>query len=210
MKKIRLAVLVSGRGTNLQSIIDNIENGKLDAQIACVASDVETAFALERARKHNVQAMFLNPEGKKKEDYFAEIARELKNRNVELLVLAGFMRVLPPSFIREFENRIINIHPALLPSFRGLRAQKQALDWGVKVSGCTVHFVTADVDAGPIIVQKAVEVREDDTEESLSARILEQEHKILPKAIQLIAENRVRVEGRKVFVNYKGFEDKWK
>ncbi|MFH1056970.1 MAG: phosphoribosylglycinamide formyltransferase [Candidatus Micrarchaeota archaeon] len=210
MKKIRLAVLVSGRGTNFQSIIDNIESGRLDAQLACVISDAESALALERARKHKVEALFLNPEGKKREDYFAEIVRELKKRNVELIVMAGFMRIVPPSFFKEFESKIINIHPALLPSFPGLRAQKQALDAGVKVSGCTVHFATPDVDAGPIILQKTVEVREGDTEDSLSARILEHEHKILPKAIQLISEGRTKIDGNKVIVNFKGFEDKWK
>jgi phosphoribosylglycinamide formyltransferase-1 len=210
MKKISLAVMVSGRGSNLQSIIDNIEAGKLDAQIACVISDSESATALERARKHNVEALFLNPEGKKREDYFSEITKELRKRSVDLIVMAGFMRIVPASFFKEFENKIINIHPALLPNFRGLRAQKQALDAGVKIAGCTVHFATPDVDAGPIIIQKTVEVREGDTEDGLSARILEQEHKIFPKAIQLIAENRVKIEGNKAIVNWKGFEDKWK
>src|SRR3989344_89833 len=198
MKKILLAVMVSGRGSNLQSIIDNIESGRLDAQIACVISDAESAAALERARKHGIEALFLDPEGKKREDYFAEITRELRKRNVELIVMAGFMRIVPASFFKEFENKIINIHPALLPSFRGLRAQKQALEAGAKIAGCTVHFATPEVDAGPIIQQKAVEVREGDSEESLSARILEQEHKILPKAIQLIAENRVKIDGKKI------------
>lgn len=210
MPRIKIAVFASGRGTDLQSIIDSVQAGKLDAQIVLVGSDVESAMALERARKHGLPAVFFNPEGKSKEAYYSEIAREIKSRSVELIVLAGFMRVVPPAFISEFENRVINIHPSLLPSFLGLRPQKQALDRGVKTSGCTVHFVTPSVDAGQIILQKAVEVKEGDNEETLSARILEEEHKLLPKAIQLLAEKRLKIEERTVKVNYKGFEDKWK
>ncbi|MEM4255226.1 MAG: phosphoribosylglycinamide formyltransferase [Candidatus Norongarragalinales archaeon] len=207
---VKIAVLASGRGSNLQAVIDSIEGGKLDAEIACVVSDSENAKALERAKAHAIEALFLNPKGKEKDEYFEGISRELEKRGVALVVLAGFMRVLPPSFTRKFENKIINIHPSLLPSFPGLHAQKQALDAGVKVSGCTVHFVTPEVDAGPIIVQKAVEVREGDSEETLSARILEQEHKLLPKAIQLIAEGRVKISDNKTSVDWKGFQDKWK
>ncbi len=208
--RLKVAVLASGRGTDLQSVIDGIEAGKLDAQIVLAGSDVENAMALERARKHGLPAVFFNPQGKTKEDYYGGIARELKNRGAELVVLAGFMRVIPPAFVKEFEDRVMNIHPALLPSFPGLRAQKQALDYGAKVSGCTVHFVTPAVDAGPVILQKAVEVREGDSEETLSGRILEQEHRLLPKAIQLYAEGRLKIEGRVVKINWKGFEDKWK
>lgn len=208
MKK--LAVLASGRGSNLQSLLDNSESGKLDAKIVLVLSDVESAQALERARKHHAEALFLDPEGKSKEDYYSAIAKEIKGRNIDLIVLAGFMRIIPPSFVRQFENRIINIHPSLLPAFQGLRPHKQALEAGAKVSGCTAHFVTPELDGGPIIVQKAVEVKENDTEETLSARILEQEHKILPKAVQLFCEGRLKINGRKVLINYKGFEDNWK
>ncbi|HLC37984.1 MAG TPA: phosphoribosylglycinamide formyltransferase [Candidatus Norongarragalinales archaeon] len=210
MKKIRLAVLVSGRGSNLQSIIDNIEAGKLDAQIACVISDVENAQALERAKKHKLEALFIDPQGKVKEDYYSEIAKELEKRGVELVILAGFMRIVPPSFLKKFENVVINIHPSLLPSFPGLHAQKQALDAGTKETGCTVHFATPDVDGGPIIVQQPVEVWEDDDEETLSKRILAEEHKLLPKAIQLMAENRILIQGKHVLINWKDFEDKWK
>ena len=208
--KIKIAVLALGRGSNLQSIIDNIEAGKLDAEIACVISDVENAPALERARKHKIESLFIDPQGKNKEDYYAEIARELKKRNVQLVVLAGFMRVIPDSFLKEFENLVINIHPSLLPSFPGLNAQRQAIDAGAKESGCTVHFVTPEVDGGPIILQQPVEVWEDDNEETLSKRILEEEHKILPKAIQLTAENRILIQGKHVLINWKDFEDKWK
>ena len=210
MKKIALGILVSGRGSNLQSIIDNIESGQLDAQIACVISDVENAMALERAKKHKLEALFIDPKDKEKEDYYAEIAKELKKREVGLVVLAGFMRVVPESFISQFENKIINIHPSLLPEFSGLKAQQQALDAGAKETGSTVHFVTPAVDGGPIILQQPVEIWEDDNEETLSARILEQEHRLLPKAIQLTAENRILIQGKRVLINWKDFEDKWK
>ncbi len=209
MKLIALGILASGRGSNLQAIIDNVESGKLDARIACVISDVESAKALERAKLHKIEALFLNPEGKSKDDYFSEISGELKKRNVGLVVLAGFMRVLPPSFIREFENKIINIHPSLLPDFPGLHAQRQALEAKAKESGCTVHFVTPAIDAGPTILQAKVPVLAGDDEEKLRERILEQEHKLLPKAIQLIAENRISIQGNNVLVNLDGFEDKW-
>lgn len=208
---MKIGVLVSGRGSNLQSLIDNAAGGKLKAQIAVVISDVESAAALERARKHGIESLFLNPEGKKKGEYFEEIAAELKKRGAELVVLAGFMRVVKPELLREFPDRVINIHPALLPAFPGLRAQKQALDHGAKTSGCTVHFVTPEVDCGPIILQKTVPVEEGDDEDSLSARILKEEHKLLPKAVELIAEGRVRIaDGGKVSIDWNGFKDEWK
>ncbi len=209
MNKLRIAVLASGRGSNLQSIIDCIEKGALNAQIECVVSDVESANALERARKHSIEALFLDPHDKTKEEYYSQIASALEKRRVQLVVLAGFMRIAPPAFIKKFENKLINIHPSLLPSFPGLHPQKQALEAGVKESGCTVHFVSEQVDGGPAILQARVPVLEGDSEETLSARILEQEHKILPKAIELIVEGRVKIESGKAVVDYAGFQDKW-
>ena len=210
MNKLRIAVLASGRGSNLQSIIDSIEKGALNAQIACVASDVKNANALERAREHSIEALFLDPHGKTKEEYYSQIADALEKRRVELVVMAGFMRIAPASFTSKFAGRIINIHPSLLPSFPGLHPQKQALEAGVKESGCTVHFVTEQVDDGPAILQARVPVLEGDSEETLTERILGQEHKILPKAIELIAEKRINIKGSEVLVNLEGFEDKWK
>src|SRR3989338_5975006 len=209
MNKLRIAVLASGRGSNLQSIIDSIEKGALNAQIACVASDVKNANALERARKQSIEALFLDPRGKAKEEYCSQIADALEKRRVQLVVLAGFMRIAPASFTSKFAGRIINIHPSLLPSFPGLHPQKQALDAGVKESGCTVHFVSEQVDGGPAILQARVPVLEGDSEEALTERILGQEHKILPKAIELIAEGRVKIENGKVIIDWNGFQDKW-
>ena len=210
MNKLRIAVLASGRGSNLQSIIDSIEKGALNAQIACVVSDVESANALERARKCSIEALFLDPHGKTKEEYYSQIADALEKRRVQLVVLAGFMRIAPASFTSKFAGRIINIHPSLLPSFPGLHPQKQALEAGVKEAGCTVHFVSEQVDGGPAILQARVPVLEGDSEETLTERILGQEHKILPKAIELIAEGRVKIEGGKAIVDYAGFQDKWR
>jgi len=198
---IKIAVLVSGRGSNLQAIIDAIESKELDARIVAVISDKEDAFALERARNHKIDAIFIDSKKfKTKEDFDRKIMEYLRKYNVDLILLAGYMRVITPEFVRSYKNKIMNIHPALLPSFPGLHAQKQALDYGVKVSGCTVHFVDEEVDHGPIIIQLAVPVLENDTEESLSKRILEQEHKIYATAVKLFAENKLRVEGRKVRV----------
>lgn len=198
MNKLRVGVLVSGSGTNLQSIIDTMESRKINAEIAVVISDKQDAYALERARRHSIPAVYLEPKGKKKEDYDKEIINTVMKYGVDLIVLAGYMRVLTPAFVRRYYGRIINIHPALLPSFPGVNAQKQAFEHGVNVSGCTVHFVDEGVDTGPIIIQKAVYVKEGDTVETLKKRILKEEHKILPAAIQLFAEGRICVEGRKV------------
>ncbi len=201
-KVIKLGVLVSGRGSNLQAIIDSIEAGKLPAKIEIVISDKEDAYALTRAKNHGIPALFIDPKSfGSKEEFERAVGDELDKRGVELICLAGFMRVLSPYFVSRFRNRIINIHPALLPSFPGLHGQRQALLYGVKIAGCTVHFVTEEVDAGPIIIQAAVPVYDDDTEETLSARILEYEHKIYPMAIKLIAEGRVRIEGRRVLID---------
>lgn len=194
-----IAVLVSGRGSNLQAIIDSIESGYLQARISIVISDVEGAYALERARKHGIEAVFINPKNfASKELYEEEVLRTLREHGSELVLLAGYMRILGKTLLSAFRNRILNIHPALLPAFPGLHAQRQAFDYGVKAAGCTVHFVDETLDCGPIILQRCVEVREDDTADTLADRILEQEHKIYPEAVRLFVENRLRIEGRKV------------
>ncbi len=202
MSKLRIAVLVSGRGSNLQAIIDNIEKGLLPAEIAVVISDQPEAYSLERARKHNIPAVPLSAKGYKgkREEYDALLVKELRKHQVELVCLAGFMRIITPSLIKAFPNKILNIHPALLPAFPGLHVQKAALKHGVKFSGCTVHFVDEGMDTGPIIIQAVVPVLDNDTEDSLSERILKQEHKIYSRAIQLYAEGRIRIEGRRVIV----------
>jgi phosphoribosylglycinamide formyltransferase-1 len=200
--KIRIGVLASGRGSNLQAIMDACESGSLKALVAVVVSDRRDAQALERARRHRLTAVFLNPkDSPTREDYDERVVEILKQQAVDLVILAGYMRIVTTRLISAYPNRIMNIHPSLLPSFPGLRAQKQALDWGVKVSGCTVHFVNETVDQGPIILQTAVPVYPEDTEESLSARILEQEHRILPQAIQYFAEGRLKVLGRRVVIS---------
>ena len=198
-RKIRLGVLASGRGTNLQSIIDAVEGEKIDAIVSVVISDKQQAQALERARKHHITAIFLDPKPySTREDYDEKIAEVLKQHAVDLVILSGYMRIVTSRLIEAYRNRMINIHPSLLPSFPGLRTQREALKWGVKISGCTVHFVNETLDQGPIIIQAAVPVQNGDTEDSLSSRILEQEHRILPQAIQYIAEGRLEVVGRQV------------
>ena len=201
-KVVKLGVLVSGNGTNLQAIIDRIEAGELSASVACVISNKAEAFAMERARKHGIPSIHLPFKGfAGREAYDAELVRILSEHEVELVILAGFMRILTPVIIDAFHNRIMNIHPALLPSFPGLDAQKQALDYGVKVSGCTVHFVDAGCDTGSIIIQATVPVDDGDTEESLSQRIHKEEHRIYPEAIKLYSEGRLKVVGRRVTVS---------
>lgn len=201
MARLRIGVLASGRGSNLQAIIDAIERRDLDVELAVVISDVADARALEIARGAGVDAVYIDPEKKKARMTQAaeqKIIDELKSRDVGLIALAGFMRILSPNFVSTFRSRILNIHPSLLPSFPGLKVQQKALEYGVKFSGCTVHFVDEGVDTGPIIIQAAVPVLDDDTEESLSARILKEEHRIYPEAIRLFAEGRLVVEGRRV------------
>ena len=201
MSKLRLGVLASGRGSNLQAIIDAIEQGWLNAVLAVVISNKADAQALERARKHGAPAIFLDPKATPGRDaYDAAILEQLRKHEVELVALAGYMKIVTPVLIKAYPHRIMNIHPSLLPAFPGLAAQRQALDWGVKVAGCTVHFVAEEVDGWPIIRQAAVPVQEDETEESLAARILPEEHRIYPEAIQLFAEGRLTVEGRRVRV----------
>lgn len=199
--RVKLGVLVSGNGTNLQAIIDSIEAGNLNVEVACVISNKIDAHALDRARKHGIPAICLPYKGfENREAYDAELVSVLKNHGAELVVLAGFMRILTPVIIDAFPNRIMNIHPALLPAFPGLDAQKQALEYGVKVSGCTVHFVDSGCDTGPIIIQAVVPVEEGDTVETLSYRIHKEEHRIYPEAIRLYSEGLLRTDGRRVSV----------
>ena len=197
----KIGVVVSGRGSNLQSIIDHIAEGRLEVEVAVVVSDHKDAFALERAAKAGIPTAVVERKGcKDKEEFEDKIDEALRNAGAELVVLAGFMRILTGHFISRWEHKIVNIHPALLPSFKGLDAQGQAVDYGVKIAGCTVHVVDEGTDTGPIILQKAVPVLDDDTEETLAARILKEEHKALPEAIQLWAEGRLSIKGRKVYI----------
>jgi len=198
---IDIAVLASGRGTNLQAIIDAIKVGKIDGKIKIVISDNPEAYALKRAQDNQIDTMvFSYKQYNNKKEYEQEILNCLINNNIGLIVLAGYMRLLGSRLIKEYRYRIINIHPALLPSFPGLHAQRQAIEYGVKVSGCTVHFVDEGMDTGPIILQKAVEVKQNDTEEVLSDRILKYEHKLLPRAIQLFARNKIHIQNNKVCI----------
>ena len=195
--QLRLGVLASGRGSNFQSIIDAIDNKTLKAEIALLITDNPSALAIERAKKHGVAYLVIKPrEFGSRDEFYIKAADELKSRRVDLVILAGFMRIVGKPLIDSFPHRIMNIHPALLPAFPGLHGQKQALEYGVKVSGCTVHFVDEGMDTGPIITQAAVPVYDDDTEEILSERILKLEHKIYPEAIRLFSEGRLKVEGR--------------
>jgi phosphoribosylglycinamide formyltransferase 1 len=197
-----IAVLISGSGTNLQAIIDAIEQQELAATIRVVISNRADAYGLLRAQKHGLTTVVINhKEFSSREAFEAELVRTLQIHGVELVVLAGFMRVLTPYFIRAFSQRVINIHPALLPAFPGTHGQRQALQYGVKIAGATVHFVDEQTDHGPIIAQAAVPVYPDDTEESLSARILTQEHLILPRAIQLFADGQLEIRERIVVVH---------
>jgi phosphoribosylglycinamide formyltransferase-1 len=201
-RQVSIGVLISGGGTNLQSIIDAIEAKKLDAKIAFVLSNKSDAYGLVRANNHGIPAEVLDHKSfPSREAYDQAVVDLLNTRGVELVVLAGFMRLLSPVFIKAYSNRIMNIHPALLPAFPGLHVQKKALEHGVRFAGCTVHFVNQECDEGPIIIQAVVPVFSDDTEETLAARILKQEHRIYPRAIQLYAEGRLHVVGRRVWVD---------
>lgn len=199
---MKIAILVSGDGSNLQAIIDGIESGNVNAELVCVVSNKANAYALKRADKHNIPTIVLeNSRFANRVDYDTNLAEILKNLGVQLVVLAGFMRLLSPAMIDAFPNAIMNIHPALLPSFPGLDPQQQALDYGVKVSGCTVHFVDCGTDTGPIIIQAAVPILNDDTAASLAIRIKEAEYKIYPKAINLFANKKLSINGRKVSID---------
>ncbi len=196
---IRISVLASGRGSNFQSIIDAISNKRLSAEIAILVTDNPSAFAIERAKRYGIECLVLDPkEFESRDEYYTRISQELTKRNTGLVVLAGFMRIVGKPLIDAFPHKIMNIHPALLPAFPGLHGQKQALEYGVKISGCTVHFVDEGMDTGPVIIQAAVPVYQDDTEETLSERILYLEHQIYPEAIRLFSEGRLEVEGRTV------------
>jgi phosphoribosylglycinamide formyltransferase-1 len=194
----RLGILLSGRGSNFEAIADNIERGKLNAEIAVVISNRAEARGIEIAREQGMPAVVLPSKGIPREEYDRRLVAELQNRGVELVCLAGFMRLLSPEFCRAFAMRALNIHPSLLPAFPGLDAQKQALDHGAKISGCTVHFVDEGLDAGPIIMQASVPVLDEDTEQTLGARILVEEHRIYSQAIGIILSGRWRIEGRRV------------
>lgn len=200
---MKVAVLVSGRGSNLEALLKAKHEGRLrQTEFALVLSDNPAARALKIAEAYGVETAFIDPMPFKKdrEGYDREVLRALKEKGIEFIVLAGFMRILSRVLLEAYPNKIINIHPALLPAFPGLHAQRKALEYGVKVSGCSVHFVDAGVDSGPVILQAVVPVLDDDDEESLSARILKYEHQILPRALELISEGRVKVEGRRVII----------
>ncbi len=198
---MNIAVLCSGSGTNLQAIIDAVESGYIKAKIALVVSDSKTAYALERAKTAGIETLYIDPKKyKTREDYDKEIVRNLKAKDIGLAVLAGFMRLMSAYFVAEYKGRVMNIHPALLPSFKGTRGVRDALEYGVKITGPTVHFVDDKLDNGPIILQSAVEVKDDDTEEALLDRIHQEEHKIYPEAVKLFVEGRLKIEGRRVSV----------
>jgi phosphoribosylglycinamide formyltransferase-1 len=200
-KKGRVAVFLSGRGSNFMAIREAIERGGIDAEIALVLSNKADAPGLLKAREWGLDTLFLDPKSfASREDYDLAVIGEVGNRRIDLVCLAGYMRVLTPALCDAFKYRIVNIHPALLPSFPGLHVQQKAIDWGVRFSGCTVHFVAAEVDMGPIILQAVVPVLRDDTEETLAARILVEEHKIYPEAVRLYFEGRIEVRGRRVFI----------
>ncbi len=200
---LALGILISGRGSNLVAILDAIQEGALDAAVKVVLSNKATAVGLERAKERGIQTVFIDPkpfaqENNPRDAYDLAVGKVLHEHGVACVVLAGYMRIVTPVLIRMFPSKMLNIHPSLLPAFPGLNTQKQALEWGAKVSGCSVHFVTEGVDEGPIICQKAVVITERDTVETLSARILEQEHELYPQALQLMAQERLQVEGRTV------------
>lgn len=200
---LKIGVLASGSGTNLQSIIDAVESKRLNAVIKAVISDNPQALALERAKKHGIPHEVILKKGfPSREEFDRQLSERLNGHGVELVVLAGFMRIISKVMLDAFPMRIINIHPSLLPSFPGLDVQKKALDFGVKFSGCTIHFVDDGLDSGPIIIQAAVPVNDNDTVEDLKKRILAEEHRIYPQAIELFAEGRLEIKGRRVFVKH--------
>ncbi|MEW6065684.1 MAG: phosphoribosylglycinamide formyltransferase [Bacillota bacterium] len=202
MGKLRVGVLASGRGSNLQSIMDQCRQGLIPAEVAVVISDKPGAYALERAKTAGIPACLVDLKAfESKGDYERAVVKILQDHGVQLVCLAGYMRLVGEPLLKAFPNRIMNIHPALLPSFPGLHGQRDALAYGVKISGCTVHLVDEGMDTGPIILQAAVPVLDDDTEETLAARILEQEHRLYPEAVKLYAQGRLRVQGRKVFID---------
>lgn len=198
MKK--LGILISGRGSNFEAIARNVQAGKINAEIGVVISNKEEAAGLAIARQMGLNAICIPSKGKEREAFERELVAALRQHEVDLVCLAGFMRVLTPYFIREFKGRILNIHPAILPSFPGVESQKQALEYGAKYTGCTVHFVDEGVDTGPVVCQAVVPILDGDTVEALAARILKEEHRIYTEAVNLVIEDKIRIEGRRVLV----------
>ncbi len=202
MKRLRIGVLASGGGTNLQALIDSCERGEIDGDIVVVISNVPKSGAMERAQRHGIDTFCFPSEGVGREEHEADVVECLEQHQVDLVCLAGYLRVLTPVMIDRFAGRILNTHPALLPSFggkgmHGLNVHSAVLQYGCKVSGCTIHLVTLDVDGGPIVMQKAVPVLEDDTPETLQERVLKEEHKLYPRAVQLFAQGRIKLDGRR-------------
>ncbi len=208
MARVHVGVLASGRGTDFQSLVDARDRGELDVDLAVLVCNVPGAAVLDRAGRAGVPAVTVDhrPFGKDREAFEREVVKVLREHRVDLVVFAGFMRIVTPYLVGEFPNRIMNIHPSLLPAFPGAHAHRDVLAAGAKVSGCTIHFVDASVDGGPFILQRAVPVLDDDTEESLGARILEWEHRLLPLAVRLFAEGRLRVEGKRVRIDSRGID----
>jgi phosphoribosylglycinamide formyltransferase-1 len=199
MTKPKIAIMISGRGSNMVALLDAMREGRLDAEAAVVISNIEEAAGLVKARERGVETLVISHRGRAREEHDRKIVSELRRRDVSLVCLAGYMRLLSTFFVRAFENRILNIHPSLLPAFPGIDAQRQALEHGVKVTGCTVHLVDEQLDHGPIVMQQAVEVLDGDTVETLASRILEHEHRIYPAAIARVLSPGFRVEGRRTF-----------
>ncbi|MCZ6879280.1 MAG: phosphoribosylglycinamide formyltransferase [Acidobacteria bacterium] len=197
----QVGILLSGRGSNFLALSDAMEAGDIPARIALVVSNIPDVPGLKHAEERNYKAICIPSAGIEREAYDRQVVKEMQAAQVDIVCLAGFMRLLSTWFVQQYPLRILNIHPSLLPAFPGLHAQREALEWGVKVSGCTVHFVDQELDHGPILLQHAVPVLDDDTEETLSARILQHEHQIYPEALKLVCEERVRVEGRRVLTS---------
>ena len=211
MAKLRVCVLASGGGTDLQSIIDASEKGMIDAEVVLVISDCDDAFCLKRAEKHNIPYFFIDVNGKTSKAHEEEINRIVDKNNIDLIVGAGYMRILSKDFVKKWFGKLINIHPALLPSFKGANGQGDAFNYGVKISGCTTHFMDEEMDHGPIILQAAVKVMPGDDRDTLAKRILEVEHQILPRTVQLFAEGRLKIKGRNVEIkNKESWKDKYK
>jgi len=211
MKNTRVGVLASGGGTDFQSIIDASEKKMIDVEIAVLISDNKDAYCLKRAKKHNINCVFLDPMKKSKEEYDKEIDKTLEKNNVNLVVGAGFMKILTKKFVKRWYGKLINIHPALLPSFKGANGQGDALEYGVKISGCTTHFMDEHMDHGPIILQAAVKVMPDDNRDTLAKRILDVEHQILPRTVDLYSKDLLKIKKRKVIIKKdKSWKEKYK
>ena len=199
MNKPKIAIMISGRGSNMSALLDAVREGRLDAEAAIVISNIEDAAGLTKARERGVETLVVSHRGRDREAHDREIVTELKRRDVSLICLAGYMRLLSGFFVRAFENRILNIHPSLLPAFPGIDAQRQAFEHGVKVTGCTVHLVDEELDHGPIVMQRAIEVLDTDTVDTLTSRLLEQEHRIYPEAVARVLKPEFRLEGRRTW-----------